>query len=102
MRSVLGSGSPGNRGYHSDWPHDLASLVNVDYEDAADRFADSGSGRPEQRRAWCRKTAVYLNRSKCAHAHDFKHGSAMAVNTLWVGGQSVSPYPQLLVVVAAQ
>ena len=47
-----GSAAPANgRGYHSDWPHDLASLVNVRYSED-DRFGDSGTGTSEERRPY--------------------------------------------------
>ena len=36
---------------HSDWPHDLASLVNVSYS-PDDRFGDSGSGTAAERRQY--------------------------------------------------
>ena len=43
--------SANRRGYHSDWPHDLASLVNVSYS-PDDRFGDSGSGTAAERRQY--------------------------------------------------
>ena len=39
------NGTVDDRGYHSDFPHDLASFVSV-----TDPGGDSGSGRPEERR----------------------------------------------------
>jgi hypothetical protein len=46
-----GSSDTTSRGYHSDWPHDLASLVNVSHSED-DRFGDSGSGTAAERREY--------------------------------------------------
>ena len=64
-------GSTADRGYHSDWPHDLASLVSVSSDDPG---GDSGSGRPEERREFHHCGAV---------AQPFP-GQTMALSTIWL------------------
>ena len=88
---------------HSDWPHDLASLVNVSYS-PDDRFGDSGSGTAAERRQYHHCGAVaqpFPDVTMCLSTIWLlsRCGSAASVNTLAGGveGQRVDERGAVLV-----